>query len=83
MTGHTLGAAGAIEIGLCWLLLNNDYNASHRNLPHMWDGQVDAEIAALRFAAANEGFAQPPRIALSNSFAFGGNNCSALIGALS
>jgi 3-oxoacyl-[acyl-carrier-protein] synthase-1 len=81
MTGHTLGAAGAIEIGLCWLLLNNDYNASHRNLPHMWDGQVDAEIAALRFAAANEGFARPPRVALSNSFAFGGNNCSVLIGA--
>lgn len=81
MTGHTLGAAGAIETGLCWLLLNGKYNASNRNLPHVWDGEIDAALPALRYATTHEGFVLPPRYALSNSFAFGGNNCSVLIGA--
>ncbi len=83
MTGHTLGAAGAIETGLCWLLLNSTFNTSGRNLPHVWDGEIDTALPALRYATANEGFVSPPRVALSNSFGFGGNNCSVLIGAQS
>ncbi len=34
-TGHCLGAAGAIEAGLCWLLLSES-NREGRLPPHLW-----------------------------------------------
>jgi 3-oxoacyl-[acyl-carrier-protein] synthase I len=47
-TGHCLGAAGAIEAGLCWLLLS-ELNSQNRLPPHRWDGVVDPEIYPLKF----------------------------------
>ena len=75
MIGHTLGAAGATEIGLCWLLLGGyDY------APHVWDAQPDENLPAINLMPV--GAKQKTKIAtcLSNSFAFGGNNVSVLIG---
>lgn len=75
MIGHTLGAAGATEIGLCWLLLGGyDY------APHVWDAQRDENLPAINLMPV--GAKQKTKIAtcLSNSFAFGGNNVSVLIG---
>lgn len=70
LLGHTLGAAGAIEAGLCWLLLQSNGGL----IPHAWDGLVDPELPALNFCSADTRSGRPLRYALSNSFAFGGSN---------
>ncbi len=46
LTGHTLGAAGAIEAGLCWLALS-EANPARRLPPHRWDGAADAALPPL------------------------------------
>ena len=77
MTGHTLGAAGAIEAALCWLLLS-DYNSGQHLIPHCWDGQADPALPALNLVPAGQ--QQPVQYCLSNSFAFGGNNVALILG---
>ena len=75
LTGHTLGAAGAIEAGLCWLTLTD---AQGRLPPHAWDGVPDPALPALPFVAEGS---KPgtPRAVVSNSFAFGGNNIALVL----
>lgn len=77
LIGHTLGAAGATEVGLCWLLLSAE-NTSYA--PQVWDHAVDDTMPALNIADIGDKKATPIRSCLSNSFAFGGNNVSVLIG---
>lgn len=80
LTGHTLGAAGALEAALAWLTLSAA-NADGRLLPHVWDGQPDPALPALEFSTSVHRYAQGrPRLAMSNSFAFGGNNASLILG---
>ena len=80
MTGHTLGAAGALEAAFCWLSLTAD-NPDHALPPHVWDGQADPDLPALKWVTASERLASiAPRYLMSNSFAFGGNNVSLIIG---
>lgn len=79
MTGHTLGAAGAIEAGLCWLLLSN-MNDNGRLPPHLWDGQVDPELADIALTQSRSSLPAPPWRMMSNSFAFGGSNVSLVLG---
>jgi 3-oxoacyl-[acyl-carrier-protein] synthase-1 len=75
--GHTLGAAGAQEIGLCWLLL--DESNSGRQLPrHLWDGEADPAIEKIGLTGANSCWDRD--LFMSNSFAFGGSNVSVVIG---
>jgi len=81
LTGHTLGAAGAIELGLCWLTLS-DFNEGGFLPPHNWDAQVDPALPALALVTPGDRSAARPRVCLSNSFAFGGNNASLIIGRL-
>lgn len=78
-TGHCLGAAGAIEAGLCWLLLSA-FNPSKRLPAHLWDGEADPGLSPLGFVGLD--MPKPNRLqyCLSNSFSFGGNNVSLLIG---
>lgn len=78
-TGHCLGAAGAIEAGLCWLLLS-ELNADSGLPPHLWDGQSDPEIPPLNLLGLEKRALKPLQYCLSNSFSFGGNNVSLLIG---
>ena len=65
-TGHTLGAAGALEAVIALLALR--------------DGQVPGNLGATSpdvqcgGSFAWQGEARPLRVALSNSFGFGGNN---------
>lgn len=81
LTGHTLGAAGAMEAALAWITLSPG-NADGRLMPHVWDGQPDPALPALDFSTGQHRYAQGrPRIAMSNSFAFGGNNASLILGA--
>ncbi|WP_047299410.1 beta-ketoacyl-[acyl-carrier-protein] synthase family protein [Pseudomonas fluorescens] len=80
MTGHTLGAAGALEAAFCWLSLSAD-NPGHALPPHVWDGQPDPDLPALKWVTASEPLTSiAPRYLMSNSFAFGGNNVSLIIG---
>jgi 3-oxoacyl-[acyl-carrier-protein] synthase-1 len=78
MTGHALGAAGAIEAAICWLALAD---AQGRLPAHVWDGERDPSLPALDVVAMGRRFADGPRYAMSNSFAFGGNNTSLIVGA--
>jgi 3-oxoacyl-[acyl-carrier-protein] synthase-1 len=72
VTGHTLGAAGALELSLCWMSLTSG------GLPaHCWDGQHDETLPHLDFAAPEN--TASPKICMSNSFAFGGCNTSLII----
>jgi 3-oxoacyl-[acyl-carrier-protein] synthase-1 len=75
LTGHTLGAAGATEAALSWLILQQDLP-----LP-LQDFSVaarDGTLPAIALVTDNQRPARP--IILSNSFAFGGNNACILIG---
>ena len=75
--GHTLGAAGAQEIGLCWLLLD-EHNQEQRLPRHLWDGEADPELPAI--ALTSEETYWNRDLFMSNSFAFGGSNVSVVIG---
>ena len=73
LTGHCLGAAGAIEAALCWIALKRG-----RGLPPHCAAPVDATLAP--FPIPQVGDATPFRTILSNSFAFGGSNASIILG---
>lgn len=77
-TGHTLGAAGAIEAGLCWLAMQ-DENPSGKIPPHLWDGEADPALPVLNIANPGTSLGRPLRWCLSNSFAFGGANASLVL----
>ncbi|AWH27051.1 beta-ketoacyl-[acyl-carrier-protein] synthase family protein [Stenotrophomonas sp. YAU14D1_LEIMI4_1] len=72
LTGHTLGASGAIEAALCWIVLAD--NPQQQLPPHWWDGVADPALPVLPLVAPGTRTAQAPQRALSNSFAFGGSN---------
>ncbi|MBN3967292.1 beta-ketoacyl-[acyl-carrier-protein] synthase family protein [Pseudomonas gregormendelii] len=80
LTGHTLGAAGALEAAFCWLSLCKD-NLQHAMAPHVWDGQPDPDLPPLNWVTRTDRLSSiAPRYLMSNSFAFGGNNVSLIIG---
>jgi 3-oxoacyl-[acyl-carrier-protein] synthase I len=72
LTGHALGAAGAIEAAFACMTLAD--NPRGRLPPHWWDGAADPALPALRLATADAGLGRAARLAMSNSFAFGGSN---------
>ncbi|WP_267223168.1 beta-ketoacyl-ACP synthase [Dyella silvae] len=80
LTGHTLGAAGALEAAFCWLSLADTHG--HRRLPpHVWDGHPDPALPALDLVAPGRQLAGGKgRHLMSNSFAFGGNNATLILG---
>ncbi|MCW2763847.1 MAG: beta-ketoacyl-[acyl-carrier-protein] synthase [Marmoricola sp.] len=78
-TGHTLGAAGALEAALCWLAMQDD-NVEGKLPPHLWDGAQDPALPVLNVAAPGARLGRPLRWALSNSFAFGGSNATLVLG---
>ena len=73
LTGHCLGAAGAIEAALCYLALKRGEGAP----PHAVDG-VDRSLAPFPVPAVGDATAL--KTALSNSFAFGGSNATVILG---
>lgn len=80
LTGHSLGAAGAIEAAILWLSLSE--NATGSPLPqHLWDGERDDNIPELCLVGEDQSLAPRDRLAMmSNSFAFGGSNVSVILG---
>lgn len=80
LTGHTLGAAGALEAGFCWALLAG--HAADGWLPHQVnDGAADPGMDGLRLVPPDFRASAPPRLAMSNVFGFGGTNVSLVLGA--
>ena len=78
--GHALGAAGALEAAFCWLTLSR-HNLDGLLPPHLWDGQPDPALPALALVAPGTRLAKRDgRRLMSNSFAFGGNNLSLILG---
>lgn len=81
ITGHTLGAAGALELALCWMVLNKARMGNENvQVPiHCWDGEYDDTMPLLNFAGPG---AEVKHIqyCMSNSYAFGGCNTSLILG---
>jgi 3-oxoacyl-[acyl-carrier-protein] synthase-1 len=77
LIGHTLGAAGAQELGLCWLLLH-DANEGRRLPRHLWDGVRDAALPKINLVGGDLQWTRG--VLVSNSFAFGGSNAAVAIG---
>jgi len=73
-TGHLLGAAGIAEALICVLALRE------RLIP----GSVNTQRVdpALRIRYVLNTTPEAPRRAMSNSFGFGGSNCSLVLGRL-
>ncbi len=85
VTGHTLGAAAALEAAICWkALVENSGKSDNIKLPvQVWDGERDEELPALNIVdGKSSGHGEPGelRVCLSNSFAFGGANACLVIG---
>ncbi len=72
MMGHSLGAAGAIEAIITLLALHDGFLPANINF-RAPDPDVALEIVA------NEPRATAPRVALSNSFGFGGTNATIVL----
>ncbi len=77
LIGHTLGAAGAHELAICWLLLG-DANKERCLPPHVWDGVRDPALEPI--ALVEPGARWQRDVFVSNSFAFGGSNTTIAIG---
>ena len=77
LVGHALGAAGALEAGFCWLTLQQRDAGGLSLIPHAWDGQVDPELAPVSLVTKGMRAAVGP--VMSNSFGFGGNNCTLIL----
>lgn len=76
LTGHTLGAAGALEAGFCYLCLEQNL------LPGQWgDQQWDPALPSLNWLNSVKRDSEV-RTVMSNSFAFGGNNISLVLAKL-
>jgi 3-oxoacyl-[acyl-carrier-protein] synthase-1 len=76
LMGHTLGAAGAQELGLCWLLLDGE--RERRLPPHLWDGVRDPQLDEIDLVGTGRRWERD--VFVSNSFAFGGSNTAVAIG---
>ena len=73
LTGHTLGAAGAIEAAFCCL------GIEERQIPvQNWDNAKDNSLPGINIISTPK--EKSICNAMTNSFAFGGNNCSLIIG---
>ncbi len=78
-TGHCLGAAGAVEAAICCMSLDDEQN----RLPaHLFDGQIDPTLPPLKLVVPDSRIpeSRTGQCYLSNSFAFGGSNCTLVLG---
>jgi 3-oxoacyl-[acyl-carrier-protein] synthase-1 len=78
LIGHILGGAGAAEAAFCWLILSERDSGNLDLIPHAFDGQPDPALPALRLVP-REGLRVPAGPVMTNSFGFGGNNCTLIL----
>lgn len=70
MTGHSLGATGAQEAIYSLLMMENNFVAPSINVETLDEGAKDMPIATSRLDNIKH------ETVLSNSFGFGGTNCT-------
>ncbi len=70
MTGHSLGATGVQETIYCLLMMQNNFVAPSINIENLDEGAVGMPIAQTRVDDVDHD------VMLSNSFGFGGTNCT-------
>lgn len=75
MTGHLLGAAGAVEALVCLLAINKGIIAPTINISNL-DPEVDPKLNLTRDKAQH----REVRYAMSNAFGFGGHNSTVIFG---
>ena len=75
LTGHTLGAAGITEAALSWLILTRSLP-----LPPQDFSRYAPDDTLPAFGLLHQSAPLNKPVILSNSFAFGGNNASLLLG---
>jgi 3-oxoacyl-[acyl-carrier-protein] synthase-1 len=76
VTGHTLGAAGTLELAICYSILT----ACDGKLPiHPWDEVADEALPPLNFVRKEKTYSCI-RTCMSNTFGFGGCNVSLIVG---
>jgi len=78
LVGHILGGAGAVEAAFCWLILAQRAAGTLELIPHAFDGEPDPALPALRLVP-REGLRVPIGPLMTNSFGFGGNNCTLIL----
>lgn len=78
LVGHCLGAAGGLEIAFCALILSSTLNPNGVIPAHHWDEELDPTLSVLNLTGSVSN--QSPQVCMSNSYAFGGNNASIIIG---
>ena len=82
LTGHTLGAAGAVEALFSCMILQSASASEQAGLsapsvpPHWINGTIDVELPSLNFALPDRCTVSQLRHVMSNSFGFGGSNAS-------
>jgi 3-oxoacyl-[acyl-carrier-protein] synthase-1 len=81
MTGHTLGASAALELGICWRLLTQS-DEQGLLIPNINDDVPDGTLPALNYIKTGQTLGRRINHCQSNSFAFGGNNISIIISRL-
>ena len=79
-TGHTLGAAGAIEAAILWGIISRSHNPSGKLPPQLWDQAKDENLPVLAITDDHSYWQTNKRIGASSSFAFGGNNSVLILG---
>lgn len=79
ITGHTLGAAGAVEAAVCYAALTMN-SVDEASLPaQSWDGEADPSLPGLDIVD-KDGTVKHLDVCMTNTFAFGGANASLIIG---
>ena len=79
LTGHTLGAAAALEAAVCYETLVHNRNTEDAVFPaQVWDAVTDPALPPLAIVDALHPQTTKNRVrhVMSNSFAFGGSNAS-------
>ncbi|MDO4698462.1 MAG: beta-ketoacyl-ACP synthase [Pasteurellaceae bacterium] len=79
-TGHTLGAAGAVEAAILWAVISRQHNPSGKLPPQLWDKQTDPELPLIHLTDEQSQWQTGRRVGASSSFAFGGNNSVLILG---
>jgi 3-oxoacyl-[acyl-carrier-protein] synthase-1 len=73
LTGHTLGAAGALEAAISMIVLTHDTPLYPL---HVYNGNIPSEFSHMNWIDEHFKSTKRPKLVMSNSFAFGGSNCS-------
>jgi 3-oxoacyl-[acyl-carrier-protein] synthase-1 len=81
LVGHALGAAGAIEAAFCWLALREIRDGVLPLPPHVFDGERDPALAEISLVPRSGSARVGARArVMTNSFGFGGSNCTLVLG---